>query len=90
MFFFNEDRARARRIEETVNLSKLQLRTIMTKLETLHAKLDEAKQAAADERTEVLAALEAIRTAPDLDTAIAKADEVIASIKGVHGEADDA
>ena len=68
-------------------------RTIMTELETLNAKLDEAKQAAADERTENLAALAEIKariTANDLSGAIAKADEVIAAIKSVHQTEDDA
>jgi len=93
MFFLPSDRQRAKRIEKAVNLIQLKLQTIMADIDTLNAKLDEAKQAAADERTETLAAIAEIKsriTSNDLTGAIAKADEVIAAIKAVHGTADDA
>lgn len=65
----------------------------MSQLDDLNAKLDAAKQAAADERTEVLASIKAIRDSiagNDLTAALAKADEVIASIQAVHKAEDDA
>ncbi len=65
---------------------------IMNETEFL-AKLDELKTAAADERTEVLASLAAIKaliTEKDFTAAAAKVDEAIAAVKGIHEADDDA
>ncbi len=86
MFFTNFDR-------RTLNRILTNQRIIMSQLDDLNAKLDAAKQAAADERTEVLASIKAIRDSiagNDLTAALAKADEVIASIQAVHKAEDDA
>ena len=78
----------------TIALAKiLQRQNIMSdQLQTLLAKLDEAKEAAVAERVETLASLEQIKSlikAKDLSGAILKAEELTASIKGIHEAADD-